>query len=644
MRQAPRQAPRQVPRQALRWLVVILPALAAGSCAPGPSHQTGGPTQTGEIIAGTEGVALPAVEPIRPRLRVAILPDRTTGRDWGLKYLAMAVDDLNRIQPDAVISIGDMVQGYTRSMERYRDEVAEFRSHVGQLRCPFYPLAGNHDVVSGTRLREDRTFEDEYKRQFGPLYYTIEFELATFIILYSEDELFEGGEGIGHQQIAWLKQQLERHRSDDATVFVLMHRPLWRSDSSRWNEEVHGLLADAGVDAVIAGHFHSMQRDPDRDDIQYHILGVCGGMIDQHPLTGQLQHLTFVTVREDGTFSVHHAPVGTTLPDDFILAVDQNRAWRIKSDHDIVGFTDAITDPFQGPVDSSLMAIVSNPLDIPVQVEVGAINHAPGPTIWDSAMWLSRTQQDQFNAFITNVKTPLSFEAPPPVMLKPGESREIMIGVRTARTDAPIPPAEIWFTYTFEDSRGRSVPVVVRRRTPIARAISPRSDRDGSARWPISPWFPSVYDTLEANPGARIFVEGSDLRLEVDVPDDVRSADSLQDRAVHERFRNPRSDALLIQLGSENVGPRLFVEPFRSRAVFQVEESGNRSTEFVAQTMGTNRGWRIVLRIPLEWISRNLGDLFPMNIGVADNDDTYHTQWRWLAPRDVPMQVDLTER
>jgi hypothetical protein len=26
-----------------------------------------------------------------------------------------------------------------------------------------------------------------------------------------------------------------------------------------------------------------------------------------------------------------------------------------------------------------------------------------------------------------------------------------------------------------------------------------------------------------------------------------------------------------------------------------------------------------------------------INIGVADNDNTYHTQWRWLAPRDLPV-------
>ena len=50
----------------------------------------------------------------RPRVqRIAILPDRTTGRDWGLPYLDAAVEDLNIVRPDAVFNVGDMIQGYT---------------------------------------------------------------------------------------------------------------------------------------------------------------------------------------------------------------------------------------------------------------------------------------------------------------------------------------------------------------------------------------------------------------------------------------------------------------------------------------------------------------------------------------------------
>jgi len=111
--------------------------------------------------------------PPRP-LRIAILPDRTTGRAWGLPYLRAAVLDLERLQPDVIFTIGDMVQGYTRSVARWNEEVAEWKAIVEPLdRAPF-PVAGNHDVVSGSRDPADDAFETLYREAFGPLRYAVD--------------------------------------------------------------------------------------------------------------------------------------------------------------------------------------------------------------------------------------------------------------------------------------------------------------------------------------------------------------------------------------------------------------------------------------------------------------------------------------
>jgi hypothetical protein len=29
---------------------------------------------------------------------------------------------------------------------------------------------------------------------------------------------------------------------------------------------------------------------------------------------------------------------------------------------------------------------------------------------------------------------------------------------------------------------------------------------------------------------------------------------------------------------------------------------------------------------------------------VADNDDTFHTQWRWLSPSDLPANLGVNQR
>ena len=80
-------------------LSVCLASIVWGRTPPAFIHE--GP---GAIDEQTTIVATPP-QPFR----IAILPDRTTGRDWGLPYLKSAVADLNRMQPDAVFTVGDMV-------------------------------------------------------------------------------------------------------------------------------------------------------------------------------------------------------------------------------------------------------------------------------------------------------------------------------------------------------------------------------------------------------------------------------------------------------------------------------------------------------------------------------------------------------
>ncbi|MFM8816729.1 MAG: metallophosphoesterase, partial [Phycisphaerales bacterium] len=125
------------------------PPAAAPALAPFTRDADGRGVE-GQVVADTG----------RPRVqRVAILPDRTTGRAWGIPYLKAAVADLNVAKPDAVFTVGDMVQGYTRSGERYESEVDEYLGIVGALRgMRFYPTAGNHDVISGTRTAGDDAF------------------------------------------------------------------------------------------------------------------------------------------------------------------------------------------------------------------------------------------------------------------------------------------------------------------------------------------------------------------------------------------------------------------------------------------------------------------------------------------------------
>ncbi|MBM4114130.1 MAG: hypothetical protein FJ253_12300, partial [Phycisphaerae bacterium] len=285
-------------------LVSILLSLISAAALAGPSpprfrHDSDGAAPNGQSV----------VDAARSDFqRIAILPDRTTGMDWGLRYLTQAVADLNRLRPDAVFTIGDMVQGYHRDEAEWTRQATQYLEIVSPLVMPFFPVPGNHDVISGTRRDGDATFAELYRRAFGPLWYSVDLERLTVIVLFSDDGVGVRPQLIRDEQLAWLSGALDAASTRGKPIVVLMHRPLWRASVEHWNEKIRPLLEKASVRAVIAGHFHSMQRDETIGGIDYHILGTCGGSIDQHPYAGQMQHLTFLDVPAEGALRLFHMP------------------------------------------------------------------------------------------------------------------------------------------------------------------------------------------------------------------------------------------------------------------------------------------------------------------------------------------------
>ena len=569
------------------------------------------------------------VVPPSPRVfRIAILPDRTTGRAWGLPYLQAAMDDLNRIAPDAVFTIGDMVQGYTRDPAQWDREVAEWKEITSRLQVPLYPVAGNHDVISGSRVPGDRTFGDRYLRTFGPLRYMAELQGATVIALFSDEAFGDGPVQLSDGQLGWLRERLVRARERGLPILVLMHRPLWRSEGVKWFERVHPLLVAAEVDAVIAGHFHSMQDDGVRDGVRYDIVGTCGGSIDQHPLAGQMQHLTFVQARVDGSVEIFHQPVGSTLPVDFVVREDQDRVYRLREKPGSVSLEGALADPMDAaaPTSGVVTLAVTNPLDRTIEVEVRPWNE---PETWlvPGLPLASRTSIDAFNPFTVDAQTSYRLEPVTPLRIPPGETARTPLRWSWPRASSPVAPPTFVVIERFEDSRERSVPVYLWQRPSIARSVR----LDGS-RWPLHAWAPSPYDRLELDPVVtlRMLPDGTAWTVRAQVSDRTMSKAPRDERSADRRLRDPGADALRIEWTDRAGDHWLLVEPFTP---FTASNPPELPAE-VRSGAGEDGSW---------WVEATVGapDGPPrrLNIGVADNDDTYHTQWRWLAPADLPATV-----
>jgi hypothetical protein len=269
---------------------------------------------------GAKALALPPDEEV---FHFVVFGDRTGGPAEGIDVLAQAIEETNLLDPDLVMTVGDLVQGYNERPQ-WLEQMREYQETMGRLAMPWYPVAGNHDIywVGGEVPRGQH--EQDYEVHFGPLWYWFGHKNAAFVVLYSDEGNLETGDKgfrgsdlirISDQQLAWLEATLGAARGYDH-VFVFLHHPRWltqRYPDGNWDEVHRRLVAAGNVSAVFAGHIHRRQYDGIRDGITYMTLATIGGAMPMDVAgTGWLNHMDMVTVRARG-FEVATIPVGAVL-------------------------------------------------------------------------------------------------------------------------------------------------------------------------------------------------------------------------------------------------------------------------------------------------------------------------------------------
>jgi hypothetical protein len=255
------------------------------------------------VFAAPQPVTNKPVNNAPGTFRFAILPDRTGGNRPEIYESAIA--KLNLLQPEFVLSTGDLIDGYTLDPKVWTAQWAEFDALVNRLDMPFHYVPGNHDISNLLML-------EAWKQRHGSPWSSFVYQDVLFMILHTEDRPLGG---LGAEQIAWVKQTLAAHAKVRWTL-LFFHQPLWRETDQRGFEQVRAALQGRKF-TVFASHYHNYLKSS-IDGMDAYVLATAGGGSDLRGADfGELDHVTWVTMKPDGPHVANLALDGI-LPDDLV--------------------------------------------------------------------------------------------------------------------------------------------------------------------------------------------------------------------------------------------------------------------------------------------------------------------------------------
>lgn len=219
-----------------------------------------------------------------------VVTDRTGGARPGV--FESAVDKTNLLRPEFVMSVGDLIEGYTEDRALIDRQWDEFQAFVDRLDMRFYYVPGNHDMATATLARA-------WRDRFGPAYYSFVHRGVLFLCLNTEDGQKPG---LGDEQVAAISLAIDQHPEVRWTL-LFMHRPLWLSAEGEPGrlqfERLEQKLAGRPY-TVFAGHFHRYTSHV-RNDRRYIVLATTGGGSHlRGSQFGEFDHVAWVTMTDEG--------------------------------------------------------------------------------------------------------------------------------------------------------------------------------------------------------------------------------------------------------------------------------------------------------------------------------------------------------
>jgi len=314
-----------------RWVAAVAVALALllGACATyrGDSRRAGF-----EYDSATFSTAKPWTSKTFKNdpddFQFAIIGDRTGGAN-ALHTFALAMDQLNLLQPEFVINVGDLIEGYSEDAAKLNAEWSDADALVNKLDMPFFRTPGNHDIAN-------EVAQQVWRDRHGATCYDFVYKDVLFLVLDTEDPPRAAPPGMEEKIEEYNRLQIEdppkaqamltEFMSDEAVIaalgkpvdfkdaqldfvrnalarysdvrwtFLFLHEPAWENPSESF-KQIQQLLQSRSH-TFFAGHLHYYDYDL-IDGREYITMGPAGASF-HHEGPGNVDHITWVTMRDDG--------------------------------------------------------------------------------------------------------------------------------------------------------------------------------------------------------------------------------------------------------------------------------------------------------------------------------------------------------
>jgi predicted phosphodiesterase len=237
-----------------------------------------------------------------------VVSDRTGGNR--ARIFSQAMEQINLLQPTFVVSVGDLIEGYTKDAAILAGQWKELQTYTSKLQMPFFYVPGNHDVANPTEA-------DVWKERFGRRYYHFLYKDVLFLAVNSDDPNEDKEKGkLLQEQIEYFAKVLKENTNVRWT-FVCVHKPMWTQtnlDTNGWLELEKAL--NGRNYTVFAGHIHRYQKFV-RQGMNYYQLATTGGASRLRGLRyGEFDHIAWVTVKKNADPTIANIMLDGILPEN----------------------------------------------------------------------------------------------------------------------------------------------------------------------------------------------------------------------------------------------------------------------------------------------------------------------------------------